>query len=557
MMENINRKIIVLGWDSATWDLVTPWVQAGKLPNLAALMAAGSCGTLESTPLPVSPAAWTTIITGQNPGKHGVFDWFERKPNSYDVEYVHTGRIGAKPLWVYFNERAQRMGIFNLPMMYPAVPIEGFMVSGLAAPGPHLPDFAYPKDLIAEIEANVGPYVAAEPQVFKRGREAEYLESMLAWSAYQEKVVRYLIENKPCDLYFFVFVQTDHAHHKFWRYQDENFPGYDPEVDSQFEDAILKIYQTLDDMLGNLRAELPADTTYMVVSDHGAGPMHGVMHVNRWLIEEGLLYLNRDFMTKIKSWLAKTNLVLKVYRLVAKLGLGNVAKLVSKTSRDKVMSSFISFDDVDWARTKAYSRGAFGQIFLNVKGREPHGIVEPGLDYENVLQDVLTRLRNLKHPETGQPLITDLHRRAEIYTGRHLDRAADINFSIQNYLYQSSVQFATESESILGPSEYEDSGSHRSNGLVVMAGPGIEAAKEIPPAKMEAITPTLLALANIPVPSNLDGKPLIDAFTLPFREKIRFVNVEDEENGGAAAPEMAPSELEDLEDRLRSLGYLG
>ncbi len=556
-MENSKRKTIVLGWDSATWDLVTPWVAAGKLPNLAALMAEGSYGTLESTPLPVSPAAWSTIITGQNPGKHGVYDWFERKPDSYDVEYVHTGRIAAKPLWQYFNERAQRMGIFNLPMMYPAVPIDGFMVSGLAAPGPHIPDFAYPEDLIAEIEANVGPFIAAEPQIFKRGREADYLESMLAWSAYQEKVVRYLIENKPCDLYFFVFVQTDHAHHKFWRYQDESFPGYDPEIDSQFEDAILKIYQSLDDMLGNLRAELPADTTFMVLSDHGAGPMHGVMHVNRWLIMEGLLHLKQDIATQAKSWLAKTNLVLKIYRLIAKMGLGNVAKLVSKSSRNKVMSSFLSFDDVDWSRTKAYSRGAFGQIYLNVKGREPEGIVDPGEDYEYVIQDVMSRLRNLNHPETGQPLITDLNRRDEIYTGQFLERAADINFSIQNYLYQSSVQFVNEGESILGPSEYEDSGSHRANGLVVLAGPDIEANQEIPPAKMEDVTPTLLALANIPVPTNLDGQPLTAALTPALTENIKFVEVDPAEDGGAAAPEMGAEELEDLEDRLRSLGYLG
>ncbi len=551
------RKTIVLGWDSATWDLVTPWVAAGKLPHLAALMAEGSYATLESTPLPVSPAAWSTIITGQNPGKHGIFDWFERKPDRYEVEYVHTGRIHAKTLWQYFNDRAQKIGIFNLPMLYPAVPVEGFMVSGMAAPGPHIADFAHPADLITEIEAQVGPYVAAEPQVFKQGREAEYLQSMLDWADYQGRVVRYLIQNKPCDLYFFVFVQTDHAHHKLWRYFDESFPGYDPEKDAPFKDAILKIYQSLDEMLGRLRAELPADTTYMVLSDHGAGPMHGVMHVNRWLIEEGLLHLKNDFATQVKSWLAKTNLVLKIYRLIARLGLGNIAKLVSKSSRNKVMSSFLSFDDVDWTRTKAYSRGAFGQIYINLQGREPQGIVAPGEEYETVLADVSQRLRALKHPKTGENLITNLKRREAMYTGRFVDRAADLNFSIQNYLYQSSVQFATEGESILGPSEYEDSGSHRANGLVVLAGPGIEKNRKLPDAKMEDITPTLLALAGIPVPENLDGRPLTAAFSPELTASIRYIESDHSEFDAAQAPQMDEAELEDLEDRLRSLGYLG
>ena len=217
----------------------------------------------------------------------------------------------------------------------------------------------------------------------------------------------------------------------------------------------------------------------------------------------------------------------------------------------------MSFEDVDWTRTKAYSRGAFGQIYLNVQGREPQGIVEPGEDYENVIQDVMTRLGYLNHPETGQSLITDIHRREQIYSGRYIVNAADINFSIQNYLYQSSVQFATEGESILGPSEYEDSGSHRSNGLVVLAGPEIEANQEIPAAKMEDITPTLLALAEIPVPTNLDGDPLVAAFTPAFQEKINFIEVDPDETDGSAAPDMVAGELEDLEDRLRSLGYLG
>ncbi|MEJ2262667.1 MAG: alkaline phosphatase family protein [Anaerolineales bacterium] len=117
-----SRKIIAIGWDGACWDLLQPWVQAGKLPNLASLMERGVSGPLQSTPLPLSPAAWTTIITGQNPANHGVFDWFERKPGSYDVEYIHTGRIGAKPIWEYFNASGKRIGIFNLPMLYPAVP---------------------------------------------------------------------------------------------------------------------------------------------------------------------------------------------------------------------------------------------------------------------------------------------------------------------------------------------------------------------------------------------------------------------------------------------------
>ena len=150
-----DNKLVVVGWDGATWDLLAPWLEAGELPNLANLMASGSYGSLRSTPLPLSPAAWSTIVTGQNPGKHGVFDWFERKQNSYDVDYVHTGHIGAKTIWQYVNQAGKRMGVFSLPMIYPAAPIDGFMVSGMAAPSASATGFTYPENLLAEIEMKV------------------------------------------------------------------------------------------------------------------------------------------------------------------------------------------------------------------------------------------------------------------------------------------------------------------------------------------------------------------------------------------------------------------
>ena len=145
------NKLIVIGWDGATWDLLVPWLEAGELPNLSELKESGSYGTVKSTALPLSPAAWSTIITGQNPGKHGVFDWFERKPDSYDVDYVHTGRISTKTIWHYVNKSGKRMGVLSLPMIYPATPIDGFMVSGMAAPSASAARFTYPDKLITRI----------------------------------------------------------------------------------------------------------------------------------------------------------------------------------------------------------------------------------------------------------------------------------------------------------------------------------------------------------------------------------------------------------------------
>jgi predicted AlkP superfamily phosphohydrolase/phosphomutase len=375
---------------------------------------------------------------------------------------------------------------------------------------------------------------------------------------YQRKAVHYLVERYPCDAYLLVFMQSDHAQHKFWRYLDPAYPGYDPGQDARFRDAILKVYQALDLLLGELVDHFGDTARYVLLSDHGAGPTYGVMYINRWLRQEGLLHLRTSTATRLKSWLASSNLILRGYRLAASLGLGGLAQRVSKPVRNKALNAFLSFDDIDWSRTRAYARGSFGQIFINLKGREPEGIVEPGRDYQQLVELILGRLRSLQHPETGEPLITDLHRREEVLAGPYLERAADILFTIQDQRYQSSIKLGIEGRELLGPSEYEDSGSHRPEGILVLSGPGIRAGEPLEEASVADVCPTLLALASLPVPAGLDGRVLAEALAPDLLDRIQVETTPVEgESSGVDSPELGPEELAQLEDRLRSLGYLG
>jgi len=550
-------KIVVLGWDAATWDLLTPWVEKGLLPNLADLMEKGAYGSLQSTPLPVSPAAWTSIITGKNPAKHAVFDWFSRKPDSYDVSYVHTGMIKTKTVWDYLNDAGLRIGVFNLPMIYPASEIDGFMLSGLAAPNANAANFGYPRDLIDELEREFGPYLNAETVVYQSGREQEFLDDVKSWTQYQDKVIDYLKTHHACDVYWLVFMQTDHMQHKFWRYMDKAFPGYDADVDSQFEDGILQSFQQLDMMLGEWILTANQDVHFIVLSDHGAGPVHGVMYINRWLREKGYLHLRKNLTTQIKYFIARLNLVSRVYNFVSRLGLGNIVNLVSKPVRNKVINSFITFTDIDWDRTKAYSRGSFGQIFINLEGREPHGIVTQGKEYEDLVKQLLKDLKDIVHPDYGNALITDIKQPKDVYSGKYLSQAADIMFSIYDYRYQSSVKMGLESSSILGSSEYNDSSSHRPEGVFVMAGPGILNSDKIDGAEATDILPTILSLLGIPIPTDMDGKPIMEALTPEKQQEVRWVSPENEAFQDSDSPDLNSDELAEIENRLRDLGYLG
>ncbi len=554
------EKTIVIGWDGATWDLLLPWVQSNKLPNLAQLMAKGVHATLRSTPLPLSPSAWTSLITGVNPAKHGIFDWFERQDGSYRVTYVSTAKIGAKPLWQYFNEQGKRVGLMGVPMIYPAVPLHGFMISGMAAPHARVPQFTYPTNLIEELVSRFGPYPVVEGEIFRRGHEEVYLQSLMEWLSHQKRLVTYLIENYPCELYLFVFMQSDHVQHKFWRYLTSD-PRHDAERDAPWNDAIYRVYQSLDEALGEWMRCFGETTHIVLLSDHGAGPSYGVMNINHWLHREGYINLHRNLLTRAKRWMARHEVFPRLAGWLTKAGWGNLIRWISKPMRNRLMSSLLSFDDVDWSRTYAYARGAFGQIYINLKGREPKGIVEPGEPYEKLVEEIIAKLQLLRHPETGDVLITDIHRKGEVMHGPYLERAADILFSIQHYSYQTSIKFDVEGDQILSPSEYEDSGGHRPEGIFVMAGPRIRGGVQLGEVDVTDILPTLLALNDLPISDNLDGRPLYEALLSTPKVKSdvipSFDEMKAEWNEGVSSPDLDSSDQAQLEERLRNLGYLG
>lgn len=531
--------VFAMGWDAATWERINPLLETGKLPHLQSLITSGAAGTLYSVPQPVSPAAWTTIITGVNPARHGVFDWFERQAGSYAVSYVHTGRISAKPAWKYFNDAGQRVGMFNLPMVYPAVPVEGFMVSGMAAPGAKAKDFAYPDGLLAKIEAEIGPYQTSESVVYGTGKEVAYLQAVLDWLKYQKETARYLIQNHPADLYLMVFMQIDHAQHKLWH----------------FPEALDQVYEAMDDLLGECIKWLPSQTNFVVLSDHGAGPMDGVVYLNAWLRQEGYLHMKRSLGGWIKRGVARIDLFPRLYRVAARIGLGGLANLLPKATRNQLVSGLVTLEDVDWSRTKAYARGSFGQIFINRQGREPQGIVSEA-EYPALVSEIMEKLKTLRHPKTGEALVMAPWQPKDNYAGPFANHAADINFNMGNFRLQTSVKISVRGGMIFGPSEYDDTGTHRLDGMWVMAGPAIEAGVNLPDADLVDVLPTLLALSGLPVPERLDGKPAAEAFTAEVRESIQFSNARVEIGEGNEGS-LGRQDVEDLEERLRNLGYLG
>jgi predicted AlkP superfamily phosphohydrolase/phosphomutase len=542
-------KVVMIGLDGAPFGVIQRLTEEGVLPNIKKLIEEGAFGPLLSSYLPETPIAWTSIVTGKNAGKHGVYDWGERVEGSYDIGLSLSHSCKEPPLWEMIGEEGRKSGIFNVPLTYPPRPLNGFLVSGFDTPNTKV-CFTYPDSLSEEIRSRIKDYVLVEREAYTRGNERKYVDDILYVLEKKEAAALYLIDRYEMDFGLFVFMEIDHLHHKLWRLLEEG---------SEEEKRLFQeVYQRMDETVGKIVNRFDGETTFILVSDHGAGPLEGIMFINKWLMEEGWLKLKRGPSLYLKSFLSRTNLFVKGYRLLCKFGLGRLAKLLPASLQYDLATSFISFGDVDWERTKAYAFGKYGQIFINLEGREPQGIVGPGEEYEQLLKEISQRLLKLVHPRTGGQMVREVLRKEKLYQGPMLKKAPDLSFVIGDFRYDSSVQFGLGIDGIFGIPVFEDSGTHRREGILIASGKGIKTNFNIKGATLVDIAPTALYLLNLPIPNDMDGNVL----TTMFREDwikghpIRHKEKESKDSSPETKTELSLEEMEMVKKRLRSLGYL-
>lgn len=539
----------MIGLDGAPFGLIQRWAEEGILPNLQKMIRRGAFGPLQSSYLPETPIAWTSIVTGKNAGKHGVFDWGERKGDSYEIGVTFSSSCKEPPLWEIVGREAKRIGIFNVPLTYPPKPLNGFLVSGFDTPSTKV-CFTYPASLSDEIRSQIKGYVIAVQEAYTRGNEQQYVDGLLFCLEKKEETALYLVDRFETEFSLYVFMELDHLHHKLWRLVEEG--------DEKDRRLFQRVYIKMDEMVGKMVNKFNEDTTFIILSDHGAGPLEGVMFINKWLMQQGWLKLKKSPSLYGKWFLSRTDLIAKTYRFLSRLGLGKLGKLLPASLQHNLATSFISFKDVDWSETKAYAFGEYGQIFVNLEGREPQGRVKPGKDYEEFLRELQQGLLGLAHPKTGQRMIEKVLRKEELYRGPMVDKAPDLSFIIGEHRYDSSVRFGLGPKEIFGPPEFEDSGTHRGEGILIASGKGVRKGVRIDGATLVDIAPTALYSLGLPIPMDMDGKVLKNLFEEDWvkAHPVRFGERQVESISSEAGKGPSSEESEIVKKKLRSLGYL-
>jgi len=487
------KKVLVIGLDGATWDLIKHWVDEEELLTFKKLIENGIWGNLESTIPPWTIPAWESMCTGKNPKKLGfatfmVKDGYKFVPHNFKHKR-------QKMIWDILSDSGHNVVVANLPNIYVAQKINGCMIAGwLCLDKNHI---TYPPDLINELNKHCNGYEVdifdvdfEKGQIISSPKDKEYLKRCEELLEKHFLAFTYLLKKCRWDFGFIVFVTPDRIQHKYWNGK-----------------ILLEHYKKIDKKLEKLLEMIIDDETIVfLVSDHGFGPVKYILNINEFLIKEGYL--------KLKS--NKQSGTLNLFTLMRKIKLLPVAKAVVNllpstiVKRLKEKVSPISFEkmDIDWNNTKAFAYGVFGDVYLNVKGREPNGIADPD-EYNKIRNEIIEKMKNLEY--NGKKFNISIFKKEEIYPDAILwDNLPDlvivpadngvhaINPNIGN------CEIITEVRNAIG--------NHRIHGIFLAYGPGIKKGYKIENAKIYDIAPTILHIFGLPIPNDMDGRVLMEIF---------------------------------------------
>lgn len=502
------ERLLVIALGEATFDLILPWVEQGELPAMERFIHEGSAGYLRSMVPMITPQMWGTIVSGKNPGRHGLFDFWQRDKRGRFTE-INGSHIKADPLWKKLTRAGLSSGIVNVPFTYPPQKIKGFMISGEDAPGAHR-SISWPQELYDELVEEFGRYRLKD--IFPGGRNKEdYLTLVEEDVEKQSEVLSYLLARKEWDFFLTFFSASAITQHYFWKdMQDGN---------NQFSDVIKKAYKALDSAINCLTEAAGENTNVFIISECGAGPLKSGVQINTLLRQEGFLQYLKPRMSKESSPDGKSiRNTVSAFRTGIQ---GAIPKSWFYFANKNVhwlkswIQNYLDSSDIDWGRTLAFSRGKEGDIFINLKGRDPNGIVEQN-EYEYVRNSIIEKLMALKDPSTGEPAAARVYKREELYKGDQLGFAPDLVIEWKNDAYMPT-ESDKDKDSVFVERwrrnmKWPTSGSHRRNGILMARGPGISNNKWIEGAGIIDLAPTWLHLLNQDVPDDLEGKVIAGLF---------------------------------------------
>jgi predicted AlkP superfamily phosphohydrolase/phosphomutase len=559
MIGNSGKKVLAIGLDSASPSLIEQWVGEGKLPVFQRLINSGCYGRLESTVPALTPPAWTSSLTGTNPGKHNIYDFFRVTPK-HGKEIISSKDRKSKAIWNLLHEFGRQSIILNVPLTYPAEQFNGIMVTGLPTPNLHK-GFVSPEILRDKVLNLIGGRkLGIDIIKLLRGDENEFLKDIEEVTDRISRLALHLINNTfDWDFFMVVFDDLDRLQHVFWHYMDPRHPFYDERKANTYRDAILHFYQYLEKQIEGFLQILGDETILMVFSDHGMKPLYRNFYINNFFMDCGWLKTKKQMLDlkiilrciglsyeNINLFLNKTRLQSLVKRILPP---DLWAFFRKNLPAETVELELIDWSKIlDWDHTLAYfcSKTGLGILINREKVK----------NYEKFREEIAMKLENLKDPYTDKYVVKKVHKREEVFNGPYLFNAPDM-------LVEPAETY--EPQEVLGKEIFETvnknrvpiSAIHHKEGILIIYGKSdLKQNLRISNVNIVDIAPTILYSLGLSIPQEMDGRVISEVFTEEFlrNRPVQYSNfpLQMENTPGS----ITPADKATIAEQLRSMGYM-
>lgn len=548
----MSRRVLIIGLDGATFDVIKPLIEEGLMPNLAKLIERGASGPMLSTIPPISAPAWLSLATGMKPEKTSVYDFCNRKDNSYQLQGITSADYAGRAIWDYLSKAGKLVGVLNYPLCNSPYKVNGFMTAGfLASPNN---EFTFPADLKQELNEVVGgEYELSVPYHDSRYDDIElFINDIQRVLDKKLRTTAYLLKKKQWDFFLVVFSETDWLQHIMWRHIDDGHLLHKGEDSRKFQQRFKKTWQTIDEAIGEFHIIAGEEANLVVLSDHGFGRNDEVFKLNVWLEHEGYLIWRRG-RKKALNRLRKA--VCTYGRAVAKgVKLHKLTpKLYSWGRATKVKLTEKVIDQIDLEKSVAFDPGhtmPFGGIYINDQ------LIGTPSKKKELVEKIARKLRGWGKRNNVNVEIWQSNNSV----GDVVNTAPDLLVGIDNWRCVMPKDHLDGEVFERRPYSSRHTGSHRMNGIFVAVGPDIQR-RVVDHIHICDVAPTLLYLFDQPVSSNINGQVVKDILAAEYLagHPIKFqTEIRNDKHSGATsgAKEMTDEERNTLQRQLKGLGYM-
>jgi len=536
----MGRQTILIGIDGATFSILDPLMEEGIMPFLQQLIHSGARAELLSVVPPLTPPAWTSLMTGCSPGQHGVFDFFRKEsPDSHHIRIVNSHDVGCETVWSIVSRNGMRATSLNFPLMFPPPKINGYVVPGGWMPWRQLRLGCYPPELYDRLKGlpnfnarELAMDMSHEEKAIEGCRREEYEDWIQQHIRREQRwfdVLHYLMREEPCELTAILFDGVDKLQHLCWRFLD---PAYLDRMRSPWErrirDLCLKYFQQLDQLLARIAELADPQATIIIASDHGFGAQTETFFVNTWLEQMGYLAWADGAPSRESD--------------ASKLGMNQLARHVYM---------------LDWERTVAYAPtpSSNGIHIVRATAEGTAGISQD--DYASFREQLIASLSQVISPVTGDPVVSRIWTREEAFAGPYMELAPDLTLALRD----GGLVSILASDAPVKPRP-EPTGTHRLEGVFVAVGPGIQRGLALPALSILDIAPMVLYSLGLQVPENMGGRVPTGVFegaflqAHPIQATVPAGPSASASSQGAVEIVYTEEEEKELAARLRALGYI-